>query len=426
MSNEPKNNRTIAIVAISALVLIGLAATAWYWHPWTLSVATHADGAVEKYTCPMHPQVIQDGPGVCPICFMDLVPLRKSVGTADSAGHGLSSDVVALTERGRITADVTTTTVTSRPIAAVIESAAGVDFNEATHRVVTARYAGRIERLYVRETGQFVQKGAPLMDVYSPELVAAQQEYLVARGASQIDMPTLDAAVGGQAARSGGERLAGASRRRLELLGMSAAQISALDRRGEITTTTTVFAPASGIVLKREVTEGAYVNVGSMIVELVDLGSVYVIASVVESDAWKVRAGQPMDVTGAAIGGETLHGRVDYIYPAVDVASRTVRVRGVFANPGLRLKPGMYLTSRILAPAGEALVVPAESVIRTGVRDIVYVEVRRNTFEPREVKLGARQGEYYELAGGDLNKGDRIVAEGGYLIDSESRLSSAH
>lgn len=429
--HEPQKNRrawrdrrTIAIVAIIALLAVGAAATALYWKPWQVSADGHAHVEGEKYTCPMHPQVIQDGPGICPICFMDLVPLKAPAAGADDGDHGLSKEAIALTERGRIVADVSTTTIGSRAINAVIESAAGVDYNEATHRVVTARFAGRIERLFVDETGQFVQRGAPLMEVYSPELVAAQQEYLVARETPQIELPTLDASSEAQGRRNGSQRLVQASRKRLELLGMSAAQIGALERRGEIAYTTTVFAPASGVVLKRGVTEGAYVNVGTLVIEMVDLSSVYVIASVIESDAWKVRQGQSMSVTGPALGGETLHGSVDYIYPAVEASSRTVRVRGVFANPGLRLKPGMYVTSRILAPQKEALVVPASAVIRTGRRDLVYVEVAKNTYEPRTITLGARQGDYYEIAGGPIGKGDRIVAEGGYLIDSESRLSS--
>ena len=414
-----RDRRTLVIVAIA---LAALGATLALLRPWERGGDAHTHAAGEQYTCPMHPQVLNDGPGICPICFMDLVPV-KSAGTEEASEKKLSKWAIALSKRGRVIADVRTTTVSSRAINAVIEASAGVDYNEATHRMVTARYAGRIERLHVDETGQAVRKGQPLMEVYSPELVAAQQEYLIARETPQIDLPTLDASSRDDGRRSATERLQQASRRRLELLGMTAAQIAALERRGTIAYTTTVFAPASGIVLRRGVTEGAYVNVGTLVVELVDLSSVYVIANVTEADAWRVRAGQAMTVTGPALGGETLHGTVDYIYPAVDAASRTVRVRGVFSNPGMRLKPGMYVTARILSPQGEALAVPAGAVIRTGKRDLVYVQVAKNTYEPREVTLGARHGDYYELAGGNVNKGDRIVAEGGYLIDSESRLT---
>lgn len=421
-ATEPRRGvrRRIVIASIIGVLLVGAATAAWLWGPWGAG-AEHADAAGEKYTCPMHPQVVQIGPGICPICFMDLVPLR-SAAADDGEDSGLSAAVIALSERGRITADVATTTVSAQAVGATIESAAGVDYNEATHRVVTARFAGRVERLFVDQTGQLVSKGAPLMEIYSPELVAAQQEYLVARETPQIELPTLDASSEAQGRRSGSQRLVQASRKRLELLGMTAAQIAALESRGEIAYSATVFAPASGIVLKRSVTEGAYVNVGTLIIEMVDLSSVYVIASVIESEAWKVKQGQPMSVTGASLGGETLHGSVDYVYPVVDASSRTVRVRGVFANPGMRLKPGMYLTAKIVAPQKQALVVPASAVIRTGRRDIVYVEVAKNTYEPRDITLGARQGDFYEIAGGPINVGDRIVAEGGYLIDSESRL----
>ncbi|MBC8144908.1 MAG: efflux RND transporter periplasmic adaptor subunit [bacterium] len=420
-ARDKRKRRTLLIV-LAVLFVAGLIAAALLWRPWEAPVDTHAADAGNTYTCPMHPQIRNEGPGICPICFMDLVPM-KAKATADSDPK-LSKEAVALTERGRIVADVATTTVTSRAINSVIDASAGVDYNEATHRVVTARYPGRIERLFVDETGQFVQKGSPIMEVYSPELVSAQQEFLVARETPAIDLPTLDASSAAQDRRPAGERLVNAARRRLELLGMTPAQIGALASRGTIAYTSTVFAPASGTVLKRGVTEGAYVNVGTLIVEMVDLSSVYVIANVVESDAWRVRAGHEMSVSGPAIGGETMHGRIDYIYPSVDASTRSVRVRGVFPNGGMRLKPGMYLNARILAPQGEALVVPVSAVIRTGRRDLVYIEVATNTFEPREVKLGARQGDYYEIAGGSVNKGDRIVIEGGYLIDSESRLSS--
>lgn len=414
------DRRNVAIIAITVIVLAALGVTAMLWRPWEVSVDTHVHDDSNKYTCPMHPQVINDGPGICPICFMDLVPV-KGAASADTAGHGLTAQAIALTERGRVIADVATTTVTSRAINSVIDASGGVDYNEATHRVVTARTAGRIERLYVDQTGQYVRKGAPLMDVYSPELVAAQHEYLIARETPNIDLPTLDAASPSRAG-DGADRLVRAARRRLELLGMADAQIVALERRGSAATSVTTFAPASGVVLRRGVTEGAYVSVGTLVVELVDLSSVYVIANVLESEAWRIRASQAMTVTGPALGGETMHGSVDYIYPTVDAASRTVRVRGVFANPGLRLKPGMYVSVRVLAPQGEALAVPVGAVIRTGRRDIVYVEVAKNTYEPRDVRIGGRVGEYYELVGGSINKGDRIVSEGGYLIDSESRL----
>lgn len=421
MQKPARGNRQTIIIVIVSVLVVALLATAFVLRPWEAS-APGAVAATEKYTCPMHPQIIKDGPGICPICFMDLVPLKASKATDTSSS--LSDDAIALTDRTRVVASVATTTVTSRAVNAVIEAPAGVDYNESTHRVVTSRFAGRIERLYVDQTGQFVRKGAPLMDVYSPELVAAQQEYLVARETPQIELPTLDASSATQGRKPGSQRFINAARRRLELLGMSASQIAALEAHGTIAYTATVFAPASGTVLKRAVTEGAYVGVGTLIIEMVDLSSVYVIANVFEADAWRVRAGQEMSVTGAALGGESLFGYVDYIYPAVDAASRSVRVRAVLANGSMRLKPGMFLSAKILAPRGESLVVPVSSVIRTGRRDIVYVEVAKNTYEPREIKLGDRLGDFYELASGPINKGDRIVSEGGYLIDSESRLSS--
>ncbi|MEP7220876.1 MAG: efflux RND transporter periplasmic adaptor subunit, partial [Bacteroidota bacterium] len=210
---------------------------------------------------------------------------------------------------------------------------------------------------------------------------------------------------------------------RLELLGMSAAQITALEGHGEVAYTTTVFSPESGVVLKRGATEGAYVAEGAMLLELADLSSVWVMANVSEADINRLKPGMMMRVSAPALNGEHLEGRVEYIYPVVDPETRTVRVRGLFANPRLLLKPGMYLSATISIPSRDLLAVPAGAVIRTGRRDLVYVEVGTNTFEPRQVTLGLKDGDYYEIAGGDLKEGDNVVAEGGFLLDSESRLS---
>jgi Cu(I)/Ag(I) efflux system membrane fusion protein len=352
---------------------------------------------------------------------MDLVPMA---GAADSSSSSpAAARNLEITPEGRIVANVATVAAGYRSFGSTMEMPASVDFNEGTHQVVSARFGGRIERLFVRETGQLVRKGDPIMEIYSPELLAAQKDYLLAhdvQGLHTMSMGSGDANREQTAQRS--ERLLGASRKRLELLGMSAEQIRALDVSGEIAYSTRVYSTASGVVLKRAVTEGAYVNEGTLLLELADLSSVWVLADVYESDAYRVRPGMAMMVSGAALGGERRAGRIEYIYPTVDPASRTVRVRAAFANAGMLLKPGMYLTATIDVATKEALAVPAGAVVRTGARDLVYVEVAPNTFEPREVKLGMKDGDYYQIVSGALNAGDKVVAEGGFLLDSESQL----
>ena len=415
------------MLLLAALLLVALAGTAaLIWRPWEPSGHIHLEGT-NLYTCPMHPQVVQEGPGTCPICHMDLVPQQPAgaSGSGSDSG-GMNSSVVHLTDDGRITADVRTVRVGYRFLGSRVDAPANVDYNEGTQKVIAARYGGRIERLFARETGAYVRAGAPLMEIYSTELVAAQQEYLLAREARNAEALPIALSGDRDAVRrreERGERLIRAGRRKLEVYGMSAAQIEALEHDGEVSYSMTVFAPVSGVVVRMGVVEGAYVQEGTMLVELVDLSSVWVKANVSEADLPRVRSGLEMTVTGPGLGEQTLHGRVDLIYPTVDPASRTATVRALFSNPGYRLKPGMFLSASIVTESRESLVVPAGAVVRTGRRDLVYIEVEKNVFEAREIRLGRKDGEYYEVVDGPLRAGDAVVAEGGYLLDSEAVLT---
>jgi Cu(I)/Ag(I) efflux system membrane fusion protein len=334
--------------------------------------------------------------------------------------------MVHLADRDLIAANVKTAAVEYRPIRQDLTVSAGVDYNEATHTVVTARVAGRIERLFVDRTGEYVRKGAPLLEIYAPELINAQRDYLIARESTPIEITSLsggDTIVRGRRAERD-RQLVTAARSRLRLLGMSEAQLEALERRGDISYTTTLFSPASGVVIKRAVTNGAYVAEGTLLIDLVDLSTVWVMANVYETDVYRVKPGMPMTITGATLGGETLVGRVEFIYPSVDQQSRTVKVRGVFSNPASLLKPGMYVDAAIQIPIRDALAVPVDAVVRTGKRDMVYVQVKPNQFEARRVELGAGDGEFLQIVRGDVHAGDLVVADGGFLVDSEMRLNS--
>lgn len=363
-------------------------------------------------------------------------PAANRAGGSDHASHPApgSEDSAAahtnrlhLTPRDRFVADVRTVRIDYRTMTTKLNLSGGVDFDERSHKVVTARYGGRIERLFVDQTGRFVRRGAPLMEIYSPELITAQKEYLLAREATSSSL--LAGTVADTAYRRRTEirdrGLTDVARKRLVLFGMSDAQIAALEQRGEIAYSITVYSPIAGTVITRGVTEGAYVNEGTLLIDLVDLSTVWVMVNVYETDAYRIQRGMAVTVGGPSLGGAVLHGAVEYVYPTVDAASRTVKVRVPLANPGNILRPGMYVSATIDLPARDMLAVPVDAVVRTGKRDLVYVEVDAGMFESREVVLGLRGGDYYQVADGPIHAGDMVVANGGYLLDSETRLSSS-
>ncbi|MCE2503165.1 MAG: efflux RND transporter periplasmic adaptor subunit [Chlorobi bacterium] len=422
IQNEMSSIRRRSILfSVGAVILLAVGIVAGHFLlPKIIDGDEHDHSGETGYYCPMHPHVQQNEPGVCPICQMDLVPKRNP---DEMAGHEVGEERVHVTPRQRVIADVVTAEIDYRQLTVDIRAPANVEVNEATQKSVTAWYPGRIEKLYVDKTGQYVKRGAPLAEIYSPELIIAQREYLIALDTRDRQLlPMIDRLGEIESKENRGDQLVEASRERLKLLGMTDAQIESLEEKGKITRTTTVFSSASGIVMRRGVVEGAYVNEGTMLIEVVDLSSVWAIANVYESQANQIRPGMRMAVTGPSLNGERIEGRIDYVYPMIDPDSRTVQVRGVFINPGLRLKPGMYLTASIIKPPTDALAVPVGAVIRTGRRDLVYVDVGNQMFEAREVELGMKGDGYYQITGGDLHRGDKVVAEGGYLLDSEREL----
>ncbi len=413
-STMRSTNRVLLVVA-GVLLLIAGGVGGYYLLPGLLAGDGLEHDHTAAYYCPMHPQVTSDEPGVCPICSMDLVPMNDT--PSDIGGD------ITITPRDRIIADVETWNVDYQQISTDIVAPAVVEINEATEKSITAWFPGRLDRLYIEKTGDYIRKGAPLAEIYAPELITAQQEYLLALETRRGDLlPSFEGSGADASSTTQEDRLVEAAEERLALLGMTDRQIRTLREDRKIARRTTIFATASGIVTRKGVREGAYVNEGTTIAEVVDLSSVWVVASVPETEADLLRLGMSMKVM--LTSGESRSARIDYIYPMVDPGSRTVQVRATFSNPQLRLKPGMYLTATVVLSARDALVVPVGALIRTGARDIVYVEVATNTFEAREVRVGMKGNGFYAVTDGDLKRGDRVVSEGGYLVDAERQLST--
>lgn len=306
--------------------------------------------------------------------------------------------------------------VNRKRLQTVIRAVGKVEYNEQRITHINLRISGWIEDLFVDFTGQAVRKGEPLFTLYSPELVSAQEEYLLAvRARSQVqDSPLAEA-------RHQATQLVETARDRLRLWTVTNAQIGELARRGRPQTFVTLVSPVDGYVIDKRAFKGMFLKPETTVYSIADLSVIWVYVEIYEYESPFVRMGQPASLTVEAYPGETFHGRVSYIYPYVSKQTRTIRVRLEFQNPTYRLKPDMFGTVRLEVDRGTKLAVPAEGVLDTGVRHLVFVVRGKGLFEPREVTVGPRVGSYYEIVQG-LTAGDRIVTSGSFLLDSESKL----
>jgi RND family efflux transporter MFP subunit len=300
-----------------------------------------------------------------------------------------------------------------------IRATGNVDIDERRLAYVQTRFAGWLRRVQVNATYQFVQKGQPLFTVYSPELVATEQEYLLAlKNRGQLQTSSVEGVA------AGAQSLAGAARDRLRQWEISDAEIDKLERSGKPVSELTIYSPVSGYVTERNALPNMYVQPETRLYTVADLSTVWVQAQAFQNDVGRLKSGNPAEVTVDAYPGKTFRGRVEQILPQVDMNTRTVRVRLSFANPGLLLKPGMFVNVAILTPMGKALVVPASAIVRSGARQIAFVDKGDGVLDPREVEVGERAGEAYVVRKG-LKAGDRVVTSANFLVDSESQLQAA-
>jgi RND family efflux transporter MFP subunit len=312
---------------------------------------------------------------------------------------------------------ITFGTVDVRPLDKTIRAVGLVEFDETRMAYVAPKFGGWVERLHVDFTGQPVRRGQALLDVYSPELVTAQEELLLAARMAETvgDSQVEDVAAGSR-------DLLESARRRLRYWDISDAQIERLLETGEVRKTLTLYAPVSGIVMEKDVFEGQAYQPGKNLYMIADLSEVWVSAEVFEADAALVSDGMPAEITVAALPGRTLSGRVEYVYPTLEDRTRSMRARIALANPGGRLKPGMYATVRFTAELGERLTVPASAVLYSGERAIVFADLGGGELMPHEVELGVRGGDFVQVVSG-LEPGQRVVTSAQFLLDSESNLA---
>ena len=310
-------------------------------------------------------------------------------------------------------------TVEKRLLQKVIRTNGRVEFDEKRLATISPKIGGWIEELYVDFTGAPVRKGAPLLTLYSPELVSTQEEYLAALRARQelAASPYPEVAASGNA-------LVESARRRLRLWDISEEQIRVLEQTGQVRKSLTLYSPYGGIVLEKMAFKGMRVEPGMALYKLADLSVVWLIADIYEYELPLIRLGQQASINLSYLPGEAFTGKAVFIYPYLDAQTRTARVRFEFANPHGKLKPEMYAGVEITIRLGDKITVPEGAIIDTGIRKVAIVEKGAGYFEPRDVKLGTKAGDYYEVLDG-LTVGERVVTSANFLIDSESKLKEA-
>ncbi len=310
-------------------------------------------------------------------------------------------------------------TVEMKPLEKVIRTVGRVDYDEKRIVTVSPKIGGWIEDLYVDFTGRYVRQGEPLLTIYSPELVSTQEEYLIALRAKRDLVKSPFPEVAGS-----GYSLAESAKRRLKLWDISDDQIKTLEESGQAKKTLTLYSPFSGFVLEKAAYKGMNVMPGVALFKLADLSVVWLIADVYEYELPFIRLGQQASVQLSYTPGEIFTGKAIYIYPSLNPETRTAKVRFELPNPHGKLKPEMYANVEIKVHLGQKLTVPEGAIIDTGLRQLAIIDKGNGYFEPREVKVGSKVDNYYEVIKG-LKAGERVVTSANFLIDSESKLKEA-
>jgi len=367
---------------------------------------------IAYYQDPMHPWFTSDKPGKAPDCGMDLVPVYEG----ESDAKGIRIDPVTVQNIG-----VKVEEVTERPLKKVIRTVGKVEANETKIYSINTKIMGWVEKLYVDYTGKPVRKGERLLELYSPELVSTQQEYLQAiQYQKQLEQSSVDEA------RSGAQSLVESAKRRLLYWDIPQSEIDALEQRGTPKKTLTIYSPADGYVMDKMVFKGQNIMAGMELYRIADLSTVWIMADIYQYELPWVKVGQRAEIELSYLPGKQFEGTVTYIYPMLSMETKTAKVRVEVRNtPTLELKPEMFATVQIESPVAlNAVAVPEQAIIRSGDRNVVVVALGGGYFDPRDVKLGVSAAGYVQVLAG-IKQGEKIVVSSQFLIDSESNLKAA-
>jgi len=314
---------------------------------------------------------------------------------------------------------VTIGTVESKPVNDEIRFYGNVQANERRLAYVQTRFAGWIRQVYADATGDFIRKGQPLLTIYSPDLVTSEREYLLAKkNAAALQQSSVSGVADGAAS------LIDASKARLQQWEIPESELKKLDDTGDVITNLTFNSPVSGYIMEKNALPNMYVQPETKLYTVADLSEVWVYAQIFQNDAGKIKPGDRAEVTLDAYPGKVFTGRVDYLLPQLDMATRTLPVRLVFPNPGLKLRPGMYVNVSVKLPMGKQVVVPDAAVFHSGTKNLVFVYSGDGNIEPREILVGTRVGDQIVISKG-LKAGEQIVTSANFLIDSEAQLQAA-
>jgi len=450
MANVEMKRRTLPWVmsGIAGILIGGASATL------LPRILHHAPGAAQQgdlYQCPMHPSYTSDRPGDCPICGMklvkvdrqdagqgerrivfyrspmnpsetspvprkdamgmDFVPVYEDETSGGAAVSGLAG--VKIDAQRQQLIGLRTAEVTRGPISGDWRTVGRVAVDETRVRKVNVKVDGFVEKLFADYTGKVVRRGEPLLSLYSPDLLTAQQDFVLAvRTRSEVG--------GAQA----GEDLVAASRRRLALWDVAASEIAALERTQTPRRALTLVSPISGVVTVKNVVQGSRLSAGDTPFEITDLSEVWALADAHEMDLPRVHLGTPVTLTLSAIPSRAFKGRVTFVEPVLDAKTRTAKVRLVFKNQSGELRPEMFGEVVFHERPRQSLRVPADSIIDSGERKVVFVATGEGRFEPREIVAGDSSGDLVEVLSG-LQQGERVVVRASFLVDSESRLKAA-